>query len=335
MVFLWFTLLIISHAEVEELSVDDLERYMDHSQITIVKYYLPTCPACKMFGPKYSEASEFFKHNEIKFGQFNCAPQERTAICRKEIYQTFPTVKIYLERVNKSVLFEKDSPKEIVDFVLDNLVAPKTPKVVNLTSSNFDKIVFDKTQTVFVLFYMNWCSHCQAFQPKFEELSGVFSNVKDLVFGQVDCEEQIDICKKFLVLDFPNLVFFDKKNKETTYSPSKSKEVVALTQFINKKFNYTVNYISAKYNVTRGRSKELDVFAKDFLSKDNQNEIIEKVEKLEGGEIYVNIMKRLQKEGNGYIEKENERIIKLINDNQIQLKQLEKLQIKFAVLQAF
>jgi thioredoxin-like negative regulator of GroEL len=52
--------------------------------------------------------------------------------------------------------------------------------VVDLTPSNFDKIVLNKKDNVLVEFYAPWCGHCKSLTPIYEQLSRVFENEEEV-----------------------------------------------------------------------------------------------------------------------------------------------------------
>ncbi|KAL8908915.1 MAG: hypothetical protein Q9207_000491 [Kuettlingeria erythrocarpa] len=86
--------------------------------------------------------------------------------------------------------------------------------VLDLTPSNFDKVVLDSGKPALVEFFAPWCGHCKSLAPVYEELAHNFGFASDkLVIGKVDADEYKDLGKQFDVQGFPTIKWFDGKSK--------------------------------------------------------------------------------------------------------------------------
>ncbi|XP_054848501.1 protein disulfide-isomerase-like protein of the testis [Eublepharis macularius] len=55
-----------------------------------------------------------------------------------------------------------------------------------LVGKNFDKVVFNKKNHVFVMFYAPWCEACQKVLPIWDELGKMYENRKNIVIAKID-----------------------------------------------------------------------------------------------------------------------------------------------------
>lgn len=72
-----------------------------------------------------------------------------------------------------------------------------------LTTSAFDEMVTDTDNLWIVKFHVPWCQHCQRLAPVWEELSQLQDFPDHTRFGEVNCEEEPDLCERFRIPGYP------------------------------------------------------------------------------------------------------------------------------------
>ena len=82
---------------------------------------------------------------------------------------------------------------------------------VVLTSSNFEKEVYDSEIPVLVDFYADWCGPCKMMGPVVEEISGELDDVK---VCKINIDEEMEVAQRYGVMSIPTFIAF--KNGEMT-----------------------------------------------------------------------------------------------------------------------
>lgn len=72
-----------------------------------------------------------------------------------------------------------------------------------INSINFSEKI--KKGRVLIDFFADWCGPCQMLTPVLEELAAQYPNV---MFYQVDCDVEKELCKQYKIISIPVLLFF-------------------------------------------------------------------------------------------------------------------------------
>jgi len=89
--------------------------------------------------------------------------------------------------------------------------------VVQLTPSNFHKLVVDSSDLWFVEFYAPWCGHCKSLTPEWKKAATALKGVVKI--GAVDADAHNGLGSQYQVRGFPTIkVFGDNKFKPSDYN---------------------------------------------------------------------------------------------------------------------
>ncbi|XP_075152844.1 protein disulfide-isomerase A6 homolog CaBP1 [Haematobia irritans] len=98
--------------------------------------------------------------------------------------------------------------------------------VVELTPSNFDRLVVQDDAIWVVEFYANWCGHCQSLAPEYKKLAKALKGV--IKVGAVDADEHKSLGGQYGVRGFPTIkIFGANKRSPTDYNGQRTAKAIA------------------------------------------------------------------------------------------------------------
>lgn len=79
--------------------------------------------------------------------------------------------------------------------------------IIELTNTNFKKIVESSTGRVLVYFWAPWCGHCIQMQPALEWVKDTLGS--NIIIGKVNVDENSDLAQGYFVRSVPTLILFE------------------------------------------------------------------------------------------------------------------------------
>ena len=101
---------------------------------------------------------------------------------------------------------EKIKQKKLAEMMKkqDELKAQEETGILELNSSNFEKIISEQTPTL-VDFWAEWCGPCRAMHPVFTRLSRKFKKIR---FARLNIDENRNIATKLGIQAIPIFIMF-------------------------------------------------------------------------------------------------------------------------------
>ncbi|KAJ4820807.1 Protein disulfide-isomerase 1 [Rhynchospora pubera] len=207
-----------------------------------------------------------------------------------------------------------------------NFKVPVAPSyVVEVTSENFDDVIFDITKHVFVQFYAPWCGHCHNFAPTYEKVASIFKLDEDVVIARVNGDEY-------------------QEGNTAVEEYEEGRTVEEIVEFINQKCGTNRDF-DGQLTSRAGIVESLDALVKEFVSavNDEREKIITKIEeevsKLTGtharyGKFYVKAAKSILSKGVDYAKAETERLQRML-EKPISPVKADEFTIKINILSTF
>lgn len=102
--------------------------------------------------------------------------------------------------------------KKLVPFLKSEEIPAETSDPLKIiVGKNFQSVVLDSDNDVFVKYYAPWCGHCKKLAPIWEELAAEFKDVAGLTIGKFDATaNEVDGLE---IRGYPTLKFYPKGNK--------------------------------------------------------------------------------------------------------------------------
>lgn len=113
---------------------------------------------------------------------------------------------------------------------------PSSGDVIDLTPSNFDKLVIQSDEVWVVEFYAPWCGHCKSLVPEYKKAATALKGVVKV--GAVNADDHKSLGGQYGVQGFPSIkIFGANKKKPTDYTGQRTAQGIvdgALDEAKNK-----------------------------------------------------------------------------------------------------
>ncbi|ORZ38897.1 thioredoxin-like protein [Catenaria anguillulae PL171] len=325
-------LIVAVVANVVDLTPDNFDKVVDGSKHVLVEFYAPWCGHCKSLAPTYEELGTAYKHaaNQVVIAKVD-------ADAHKELgtrfgVQGFPTLKWFAK--GSKTPEDYTGGRSIDDFA--TFIQSKTSlrakihkapsHVTVLTTATFDKIVMDPSKNVLVEFYAPWCGHCKNLAPIYESLANTFSTEPNVIIANLDATAHPDIATRFGIEGYPTIKYFSagsKDKKTVDYNGGRTEH--DFVSFLNAHAG-TQRIAGGGLDASAGVVADLEALVIEFVGADKTKraEVVEAAKKAakkaadpKSAELYVKVMQKVIKVGDGYVNKERTRLAKLLEQDQV------------------
>ncbi|XP_012254956.1 protein disulfide-isomerase A6 homolog [Athalia rosae] len=142
---------------------------------------------------------------------------------------------------------------------------PSSSDVVDLTPSNFDRLVLQSDHVWIVEFYAPWCGHCQQLVPEYGKAATALKGV--IKVGAVNADEHKSLAGKYSVQGFPTIkVFGSDKNKPEDYNGARTAQA-----FVDAGINAAKQKIQAALGGKKSSSGSKTGSSKDVIELTDAN----------------------------------------------------------------
>jgi len=278
--------------------------------------------------------------------KIDCDASENKDICNANDVTGFPTLKWFSADGTPESYQGGRTADDIIEFInsktgLKAGVAKAPSKVFVLTTENFDSEVINSDKNVLVEFYAPWCGHCKNLAPIYEEVANAFAREPSVLIAKVDATESPDLASRYSVDGYPTLKWFDADDKENPENYDDARQLDAFVNFVNIKAGVHRSP-DGRPDEKAGRIEELDEIAVQFLESDSKEalleqtqEIVNKLGKSKAASFYVRVMQKVLKDGNGYVQKEIDRLMRMIETNSVKADKVDEFSIRVNILSSF
>uniref|UniRef100_A0A0N4ZQP4 Protein disulfide-isomerase A6 homolog n=1 Tax=Parastrongyloides trichosuri TaxID=131310 RepID=A0A0N4ZQP4_PARTI len=245
-----------SKGDVVELTATNFQKEVIKSDaIWIVEFYAPWCGHCKNLVPAYKKAAKALK-GLVKVGAVDMTQHQ--SVGGPYNVQGFPTIKIFGANKNKPTDFNGQRTAEaLVEAAIKEVTKTANSRlggksssgssssggkggkneVIELTESNFEKLVLNSKDLWLVEFFAPWCGHCKNLEPHWKAAA---SELKGKVkLGAVDATVHAGLAQKFGIQGYPTIKFFGAGLKK--YSDAENYEGGRTSQDI---VNWAMNKVA-------------------------------------------------------------------------------------------
>ncbi|XP_064113046.1 protein disulfide-isomerase A6 homolog [Macrobrachium nipponense] len=214
--------------------------------VWVVEFYAPWCGHCQQLVPEYQKAAQALK-GVVKVGAVNA--DDHRSLGGQYGVRGFPTIKIFGLDKNKPEDYNgQRNAQSIVEAALktarDKVNAQLSGKrgssggssgggggggsdddVIELTDSNFEKLVLKSDDMWLVEFFAPWCGHCKNLAPHWQKAATELKGKVKL--GALDATVHQVMASRYGVQGYPTIKFFYKGDVEDYEGGRTASDIVA------------------------------------------------------------------------------------------------------------
>lgn len=212
-----------------------------------------------------------------------------------------------------------------------------------LVGKNFQSLVIDNDNDVFVEFYAPWCGHCKALAPEYEQVAKSFKGESSVVIANLDADAEKAMASRFGITGFPTLKFFPRGADKEAEAYEGGRDAGDIIEFMNKKAG-TQRVLGGGLAPTVARLPAFDALAKAFLASTDKAKALAEAKDAEAlltadeavdASVYIKVMEKVVEKGDGYVASELARLGKMISAESVNPVKKTLFQRKVNVLTAF
>lgn len=210
--------------DVVELTASNFDKLVvQGDEVWVVEFYAPWCGHCKQLKPEYIKGAKALK-GVVKVGAVNA--DDHQALGAQYGVRGFPTIKIFANKRSPIEFNGQRTAQAIIDAALSAVKSKVNEKlsdrnggrsdessksgtsknVIELTDSNFDKLVLQSEDVWLIEFYAPWCGHCKNLAP--EWMKAASELVGKVKFGALDATVHQSKAQEYNVRGYPTIKFF-------------------------------------------------------------------------------------------------------------------------------
>lgn len=218
--------------DVVELNANNFKsKVLDSNELWLVEFYAPWCGHCKNLAPEWKKAATALK-GIVNIGAIDMDQSDAQSVGAPYGIRGFPTIKIFGKNKNKPTDYSGGrTASAIVDDAINQLKSlakerltgkssgssggsggsGSSSDVVELTESNFEKLVLNSDDMWLVEFFAPWCGHCKTLEPEWKKAAGELKGKVKL--GAVDATVHASLAQKYGVNGYPTIKYFNAGSK--------------------------------------------------------------------------------------------------------------------------
>ena len=110
---------------------------------------------------------------------------------------------------------------------------------LRLTSKNYSKIIYNEEGLpVFLKAWATWCPHCKEMAPVWDQLANETKYVGKVIFADIECESNREICKHLSGANFPRIYWIESRRNNTFIKYENDRSLASFENFIHKQFSF-------------------------------------------------------------------------------------------------
>lgn len=185
----------------DEDEVPRKDKFMNDEDPSLVMFYADWCGFCKQVKPEFTKFKDELKSMDTRNKAIMINSDEHPELMRKFRVNSFPTFKFFPRGMKNGNPIDYQGGRDSESFM----------KFINENSGGSRRT--NKTESgdgkpEFVMFYGDYCGHCQRAKPKFLKFKELAEKEGDISVKLIDTAQNSELMSKYDIQGVPSFKYF-------------------------------------------------------------------------------------------------------------------------------
>lgn len=177
------------------------QKFMKDDDPALVMFYADWCGFCKQVKPEFIKFKDQLKKMDTRNKAVMINSDENPDLMKKFNINSFPTFKYFPRGIKNGNPVEYDGGRDFQSFM--KFMNKKTND-----SNDSDKDSSSEGKPEFVMFYADWCGHCQKAKPKFLKFKQILEKAGNVDVKLINTADNKDLMEKYDINGIPSFKYF-------------------------------------------------------------------------------------------------------------------------------
>ena len=317
---------LFSALAIKTITQQTWDMFIGKDKPFFVRFYSPDCPHCRMMYDDFEQTEKRF--DGVGFGEVNCL--KNAELCAAFGVEAYPGVRLFMPRDVEGIDFtEEKTMAEFIKFI-EAHTGVKSKRIpaylTDVTASNFATFS-GASKCSFIAFY-DLANDLVPILKYMRAVAEAFAMEPNVSVGAMNCRNNVQFCESENIATTP-AIRLNGNGQWRDYDDEVLPE--AMIEYVNERCG-TNRQPGGLLKDDMGTIKQADELLAEFRDPSKRSEVVAKMKKIPGADIYVKFMQSVIDKGEEQVKKDAAKLWDTIQQRKMSWKLLDQMKQRYNVL---